>query len=516
MSAHESVHTTYEALRWHWRFCELSYLGGREYLEPDIEQVSSAAVRTGTGEETSERLTVDRRAMKSFLFPHNREENYDYEQRRARAFYRNLTRPIVDTYAAHVMGAGIDRDAGATPALDAFWLDADLRGSTADEFLRDGLVLAQVFGHAFCVVDMPRVAPADVRSVADKQALGLRPYATWFSPLSVVDWETDRFGSLGWVRLVERDWREARGGPGPQMKEKFVYRTWYADRWTLAEEGKDGHEGETVDEGPNPLGRVPVEVLYAGRRPGDVNPVGVSRIADIAFLNREVFNLDNMKQDLLYHQTFAFLTIPDPAGRVSRADIGIHRAFGYDPAGGGPPSYVGPPTEYVTAIREEIADLVLQIRALAGLSRGVGEQSIAARSGDALLVETQDKTAMLRALSHEAEDFETRLAALVAAWEGAEWTGHVRYGDDYQASALVEELDVALKYKDLGPPREASAEVLMLITRRLLRHLPERQLAAVLDAVKREAAEPKEPAAPPPGFVPPPNGEAEEPAAMPE
>lgn len=476
---------------WWWEFFRLSYVGGREYMSPSITQRWYFPKRSTT-DQGVDRLRFEEGDLYSFLFRHNREENGDYDQRVARSFYRNLTRPIVDTYAAHVLGKSVLRDYGNAPMLGDLAKRIDGGQSTVAEFMTAGLKWAQVFGHVFCVVDMPELQPGEIVTRADEKERGMLPYASWYSPLAVLDWEVDRYGRFVWVKTVESDLRKIRltSQQGQPSSDSRLYRVWYADHWELLE-GARGGEGMLLAEGPNPIGRVPIEVLYGERTAGETQPIGRSRIGDITMLNREIYNLDSLKQDIMYSQAFAFFMVPDKSGLVTRVDVGLHRALVYDPESG-TPSFVGPPVDYVQNIRDEIADLVLQIRALAGLSRGVGEQSIAARSGDALLIETQDKAVMLLALAHEAEDFENRLFRLAGKWLGvSDWDGAVRYPESYDIRSLMDDLDVAMKYGQLDPPATAKQHVLEGVTRRLLGHLPARELAAIVSEISNPTVTPE-------------------------
>ena len=482
-----SMHPKWKENWWWWEFYRLSYVGGKEYMSPSITQRWWFPKRSTTDEGVN-RIRYEEGDLYSFLFRHGREENSDYDRRVLRSYYRNLTRPVVDTYAAHVYSKPVLREYASVPELSEVAEKADGNQSTIDEFMQAGLKWAQVYGHVFCVVDMPELQPGELVTRADEQERALRPYATWYSPLSVIDWEVDRYGRFLWVKLIEGDLRKLRVSAkdmrGPQYASLF--RTWYADRWELHETAGNA-QGQMIATGPNPIGRVPVEVLYGQRIAGETEPVGQSRIGDIAVLNREIYNLDSLKQDMNYNQAFAFLVVPDKSGLVNAVDVGTTRSLTVNPDSGGMPQYVGPPVEYVQNLRDEIADLILQIRAMAGLSRGVGEQSIAARSGDALLIETHDKAVMLLSLAHEAQDFETRFWRLASRWLGSEWDGTVRYPDNYEVNTLGDDIDVALKFNQLNPPALAKAKVAETVMRRLLSSIAPDELDAIVAELHKQA-----------------------------
>lgn len=487
------LHPLYQQLWWQWRFTELSYLGGAAYLTPDIP-IAWAHKVPSTDDAGRPSLVSQRAALQSFLWRHDREETADYQQRVLSSYYRNFLRPVVDVRSAHVLSQPVVRTDDGAPVLQAVWDDADRSGRGMTAWMADGLAAAQEFGHVWCVVDMPRAPVAEV-TLADAADYRARPYGCWVSPLRVADWEADADG-LVWVKIAEAPQHVRQSADEPCSEARILWRIWYRDHWELREGppsatvysaaiGHTAGTGTLLESGTHPVGRVPVEVMYYRRLPGE-QYVGYTDCYDIAEVCREVYNLDSQRQDMLRNQCFAFCCVPDTDGRVTALEVGIRRAFAYNPATGGAPQFVGPPTDYVTLNREETADLVLQIRAMAGLSRGVGEQSIAARSGDALLVETADKSAILGALASQAQDFEQRFAKLAAAWVGQKWSGMVRYPETYSQRQLMDDIDEALKLKELGLPAEAMAAVYERVIRQAFATMAPAELAALVASVRAE------------------------------
>ena len=189
----QQAHLVYRQWSWFWRFYELHYIGGPEYQNPDIPiSYVFPSLQAGEG-GTDQYLRYDERRLKSFLWPDNREETGDYDQRVMRAVRLNLCRPIVDLYTAHVFAKTIVREAGAAAILEPLWADVNMRGMTIDEWMAEGITGAQIFGHMFAVTDLSTGA-AEVRTLADQLAANVRPYATWFTPLQVIDWQVDGFG----------------------------------------------------------------------------------------------------------------------------------------------------------------------------------------------------------------------------------------------------------------------------------------------------------------------------------
>ena len=461
-------HPLYLKLRDIWRFYELSYLGAPDYLNPDI-LVEYTFIRyiTDNGHETP---VEDRYSLNSFLHPYAREQVPFYRQRLRRSWYRNLCQPTLDVVRDHALGDSVERTSDGAPALVDFWRDCDHTGATADEWMAEGMTQALMVGHMFGVADLPRFLPGELRTLHDEQTLGVRPYATWYTPLQVPDWQVDRFGRIVRLVLLEEDTREESRGKVVDP----LWRILWPDRWEVHTESP---EGEVIDEGPNPVGRVPVEVLRPKKLPGVRQPVGLSFLHAIAPLNQQIYNTDSMRDELKYRQS-PFLAVPGGKG-MSQMEIGTSHAFGI-PEGASTPSWTVMPEHAYTVLSDQIAEHVLAIRALAGLSRGSSEASISARSGEALLVETQDKRAMLGGFRHEAEDFETRLGQLVADMARQPWTGYVRYSDRYFVTSFTDELAEASKFLDLPTTAAVKKEIVEGLVRRRLAHLGGERVAELL------------------------------------
>jgi hypothetical protein len=505
----DKAHPKYREMAWWWRFAEISYLGDPLWSSPDISITHWWPV-VSTNAQTQEQ-TVHRQPeyIFSMLWPFRSEEPNDYWLRKQQAVRVNMTRPILDLYTNHVFSKAINRDSGSAPVLDTFWEDVDMRGNGIDDWMAHGITQAQIFGHVFAVVDMTGAQGAsEVRHMADQQELNVRPFAQWFSPLRVPGWAVDRQGNFLWVQVVEDDPRFQRVTPDTPEEHPLVVRTWYPDHWEMQGKGDTfrcpfcNREG-VIGAGLNPLGRVPVEVLYRKRRSDTVDPIGVSMAEPIAKLDREIYNLMSHLQSMQYEQAFPFLAFPDPSGKLGTMNLGITRAFAYNPTdGGAPPSFVAPPADTARLIAEQIAEKMEQIRAISGLSRGNAEKSIASRSGAALLIETSDRAAMLSSLASHAEDFEIRLSDLAAQTmqQGTETTT-VKYPDRYDVTRLGDDLEEIDRFFALDPVPAAKAETMKQLQARLLSHLPADRLEEIQKETleKAKAKEDKKP-----------NGKAEE------
>jgi hypothetical protein len=335
-------------------------------------------------------------------------------------------------------------------------------------------------------------ASAPVVTEADRAGA---PYTYVLSPLDVPAWQPDARGSLLWARVRQALVADAPDPSAMDAPARTVYRVWTRQETWL--EGDDGKEmvGTRQTHG---LGKVPLDVLYSEKDP-EGGFCGLSRVRDISFVAREIYNLISQRQMILYHNTFPWFLFPDAANRLGKdLVIGNRQAIAYDPAGG-TPSTLAPGLEGARLLGEVIQECVLEIRGLAGLSRGRAEESVQARSGDALLVETQDKGAMLRKLATNAEEWERAVGDTVVRWADghpAETEGPnaltVSYPRSFNVQALADDLDEAIKLKQLDIQPKAWRAISDGLVRRRLAELPTAEVDALLADTVAEAPAPAE------------------------
>lgn len=405
------AHPIYRQLAWWWEFYRISWVGGDDYLTPTIR---SSPVERSTSLDLAHTIDVPSR-HRSMLWSFSAEENEDFEDRLKRARYDNFCAPLVRARLGHVMSGEIER---AAPGLDEYLADVDGSGADRDTWMRYGGTLAQVFGHVFAATEIPATVEQP-RNAAEARAMGQRVYSTFFSPLDVPSWAVDDRGELVWIVL--RYQPSATGEPfGQQRNVAQRYRVWYRDRWEDWEAKSDDEAARpepTGLAGPNPIGRVPVDVLYYSRDVSQFpHPVGWSGIAGIADDNREHFNLLSLLGQQLYEQTFASLAVPAESPEQLKDLVrSVKRVMGFA-KDGGPPAFVSPPEGPTRVLMDNIDKLEQRMRAMSNLSRGVSEQSVAARSGDALAIEAADKFADLRQFRAEMQAFEVRNLRTAAEW----------------------------------------------------------------------------------------------------
>lgn len=496
------VHPIYARYAHSWRLYELCHMGGPEFYRPDVavNWVMPFEPRI-TPEQERANPEYNSDNLPSFLRPHNREEPGDYHQRILRSVRVNMCRPTEELYTAQLYSRQVIREARNATVWAEAMSDVDLRGNSIEEFMRQAAAMAIIYGHVHVLTDMSGAPDgSEPSSLGEQLEYGVRPFLTLVRPLELVNWEVDKWGRFIWARIVECDQSSYRLRPEQTAVDRRLYRTWFRDHWEIAgETGKDEGEhprhpciycGAPVEaEGLNMLGRVPLETFYRKRVPGTEQPIGVSLLADIAPADIEIFNLLSLRQALTHDQGIPILAVPDPARQIKGIDLLVHRALPYNPANGGaPPTFVSHEQDSVRILDEQIDSWITYIRAQAGLSRGVADKSIAARSGISLLIEGNDKAAILRAFALEAQDFERRVAQTISDMVGQEFEqDSIRYPERYDTSTLEDDVSQVKAFFELGPSAEVRTEVMKLLVSRILSHVDRDRLNELLETLEAKA-----------------------------
>jgi len=283
-------------------------------------------------------------AMVRYLMRHEREAEDIHRRRRARAYYLNYVRAVVDLYVAYLFRtpAVIDPGESASADMDAFLRDADRGGRALRYLLADAARLAAIYGHVGLLVDVPRVEGPALASEGDRLARDVRPYLVIVPPTSIVDWSVDGARRLRWVRLLEenpddRPPFEPRGKDAPTLYRTFTREEWFLD-------ATDGDRSWRVASGRHGLGRVPLVFCYGARRTGN-SILGISAIRDIARINVAVYNWCSLLDEEVYNKCLSILLVPRSSVCDEEVVIGSRNVLEYDVTSGERPSYLSAASE---------------------------------------------------------------------------------------------------------------------------------------------------------------------------
>ncbi len=215
-----------------------------------------------------------RMAAADYLIRRNKEPVAVYAERLNHVYYENYIGSIIDWYAAtlfrrepmlHLDGS----EGSGRRFFSSFMDDCDLRGTSLTDFFRTAFINALVCGSAYMLIDFPR-SPWPAGNRAAEEELGTsRAYLVGYAPEDLINWSVDERGSLEWVVLRTRTFRQPSIEQGAGTRET---RWAYYDKETFrmyrqVEQAGESAAPELVDEGFHGLAkqhRVPLVELRVG------------------------------------------------------------------------------------------------------------------------------------------------------------------------------------------------------------------------------------------------------------
>lgn len=454
-----------------WEFARVSYVGGTDYTEPaNLDHTFLRASRLPDPRaDGSAQWVWTPEAIRSLLYRHARETDADYQARNQRAVYYNVVQPIISELVATALRQEPERR--GDKLLEDFWAGADQeRARSLTSMLGEGAPWGEVYGINHACVDIDPAPGGDGK-----------PYLYWVDPIDVMDWSVDEDGNYRWLKVfvyadTERKWTDA-------VLTVYRYRIWYPDRvetWQADDSAGAGQRLVKTD--AHGFGVVPFVAYYAKRNPHATFPDGKSRVLDIFKASNRVFNLLSLLDEIFYKQAFSQLVIPDT--NIDATQTGLSYAICYDGKLGGEVKYISPDADQPRVLMEGIGAALEQIRSSSGFGRGASESSKQAQSGDAIELESESKKTIVADVAGSMEDFEKRLAAVLAKIRRATASkAFIKYPREFDLRSFAAVVADATSFQALSVGPAAKKLDLQGIVKQRFRGLPPDELKALVDAV---------------------------------
>lgn len=482
----ENPHPIYTANVHFWDFLLQSYEGGLGYTKAEL-----VAKPGGVGVEGFE-VTVNGRKLTDNisncnLFMHKKERSEDFLRRIQMSYYYNFCAPIIDIYTNHLFKIPVVEEWGSMEAvIQRRESNIDLKGSSLNEFRMETSELSQLYGHVFVVTDSPRYV-GEVKSEQDRITNDLFPYLTLYHPQNVLNWALDSKGAPHWVLL--REVLDANVNPmayNPGKQKVCQYRLWTREGWILFNE-----EYEQIDDQVLSLGKVPITCVVNKPSKKCTSFMGISELADIAFIARDIYNLCSELKEILRNQTFAFLALQGNPSQYDELSIGTGKGLAY-PEGTNPPQYVSPDPAAAETIKSTIQDQIRRIFQLAKLEGGsVQHQSATEQSGVSKAWDFNETNSALSKKANHMEDGENKWWMDFAAWENKEFDGSVSYARDFNVKDLWDDLEEAEKAIGLKLGSETEKAIKKAIIKKRFERMPDKDLDALIDGIPETPAQPE-------------------------
>ena len=370
------------------------------------------------------------------LEPYYKESREDYEMRLRMTGLDNHVRTVVGIYNSFLYRRPIHRELGeieSDAGYEAFLKDADLDGQSFDAFIKQVSTKAMVYGNVWVLLDKSDV---DVATRADELNLGIRPYASMFTPENVLDFEWQRQPN-GVYELTYL-----------KLKEEVVNSTQYIREYTkenISVYRLDAKEktAKLHKEYENTLGKIPAVCVYASR--SNTRGIGHSLISDIADLQKQIFEEYNECIQLIRISNHPSLVLQEGVEASAGAGSIVKLPQNQDP--NLKPYLLQPNGGNIQAILESIEKKIEAIDRMACLG---GIRSIESRrlSGIALTVEFNLLSAKLSDIAQQMEHAEEQIWKLYAEFQGLSYDGEIEYTRNFSIQDKANDIAMLKMAKD--------------------------------------------------------------------
>jgi hypothetical protein len=464
----------------YWNFMIESYEGGIDYSRSHI-------VKGQLGVK-SIKIEVNGKPLQTYancnLFQHPKEKNEDYMQRIRMSYYYNFCAPIIDIYTDHLFKQSINSDfANIDKDVQFRSEDIDRKGSSITEFRKEVAEYAQILGHIIVICDLPNVE-TDILTFQDLIDFDSFPYFSIHLPQNIINWSLDRFGQPYWV--LAREFADINTDPEVFNKEAadlINYRLWTRTEWILFNSGY-----EEISRGFHNLGRVPITCIFNKSSKKQRNFLGISDLADIAFIAKDVYNSCSELKQILRDQTFSILALQGDATDYNALSVGTSKGVLY-PEGKNPPQYVSPPEAnarvYFDHIDRQVSK-IFQLAKLEGGSASYNGQVAQQQSGVSKAWDFNQTNSALAKKAGNLEDGETKLWQLFALWQGKEFDGSIQYPVEFSIQTLKADMDEAEQAFRLNLGKEFNLEVKKAIIKKKFPRASEKEQQTMIDEMESQ------------------------------
>lgn len=478
----ESPHQVFKNYKDYWDFLLESYEGGPDYCKGAISQSTTMNNLKNWAFKIFAGSTEMKRSKSGNLFMHPKERPQDYDERLQMSYYYNFCDPIVDIYTDHLFKQPIkERFEEIENEVEDRRENIDNKGSSIGEFRKEIADLSQIYGHIYVITDMPRY-DGKIVTKADLIDNNLYPYFTTHHPQNIINWALDEFGRPYWVLV--REYLDGNQDPFNFDKEKNItvqYRLWTQQEWILYDS-----EYREINRGAHNLGIVPINCIFNKQSKKVRNFLGISAIADISFISRDVYNSCSELKQILRDQTFAFLAIQGNSSEYDELSVGTSKGLLYPPDRA-MPQYVSPPSANADTYFKHIDRQVSKIFQLAKLEGGSVQsvdQSAVEQSGVSKAWDFNQTNSALSKKAGNLEDGEMKLWQTYARWLDRDFTGSVEYPHEFSINSINEDLNELEKIMRVNLGIEVNKEIKKAIIQKKFPRMDKDELDGLIESME--------------------------------
>ncbi len=375
------------------------------------------AVTTGTA--------AMREGGEKFLPRWPNEDQDSYKSRLAVATLYPAFARTVSVMASKPFSKSLTFSEDTSPRILEWSNDIDLQGRNLHSFMADVMTDCMGYGVSGVLVDFPK---ADgIRTKADEQSAGIRPYFTRYAPGTVLGWRCEKMAGadvLTQLRLLENV-IEHEGEFGEKSVEQVRVLT--PGAWQIYRKTDGKEDWFLFDEGTTTIQAIPF-VFFYGIRQGF--GVGLPPLLELAFQNVEHWQSGSDQQTILHVARVPILTI---IGAEDDTQITVGASSAVKLPIGADMRFVEHSGAAIAAGRESIKDLEERMRQ-------TGAELLVFKPGlttaTQVTSENEANKCTLQRITEIFEDAIDQCLFFMAAWVNEPLSGHCTLFKDFGAATL--------------------------------------------------------------------------------
>lgn len=443
------THPIYDKNYYRWVMAKDFYTGGRAVISPDhyIGEIFSYKIKENDDETKPYEYTRTVADYNTYLFQHQSEKSYEFEERNKRSYYIAYFRSEVDKYITSIFRIPIDRK-----TTDALWSkyhdDIDGHNTSIDEFTRTAATEAMIYGRSHILCDVEK-SSEQIISLAQQQERGIRAYCAIVSPLSLINWDMNHNHQFRWIVIKET--APSQRMPGEDyVHPGYGYRVWDTENWYLFAEGKNGYV--EIDSGRHGIGYVPLATIWATERFSMDCETPLSSNLD---LDRHILNKLSDSDNSERMESFSQMILPDD-GSLGKIEVGPNRVITVPFQSTVMPTYISPDPSIPAGVFDRIDAKVEMANRLSPTSRGKAEESKEARSAAAIRTEWTDRSNSMAQFASQIEQADHDIHFYISQWEGRIDYPQATYGRTFDLRSLTQKINdlILLKSTEILTPSE--------------------------------------------------------------
>lgn len=411
--------------------------------------------------------------LNRYLVKHPLEDSSEYIARLYKCPNVNLCGPAIDLLVGTV-GAPDNVVLEVGPDFQQMLDDVDLTGLSYLQFMADARAHAATYGHVFILVDSTK-ANGPLVTEADAIIQGIRPYARQILPKDMLSWRLDSNGAP--TEILFRVKTEVPGSileATDAKEEVYEYRYWDRSQWVVYKEV--GEDVVQVDQGVNPIGVIPVAVLYHKR----IKPfLGESLVKESA---RYGLLLTNWLSDLDATMTMQSFSQACLRSKDAPTQVGIGSAKvlhlspetreGDQTYGAEDFFYRSPDSGPLSTMWDSFFRLVDLANESMSLQPEATTDKSHPESGISRAWRWHATTKRLVMMATNEQETARSLFYYAARWKGMDaFNGQIVYGTHFDLSALEQDIQNMLAIQTMGIPASAQNEMKSRIVKKALPNL---------------------------------------------